>query len=538
LKKFKAVFFAPLALSLLLWGCLEQIGDLDKVEEYTWNPNFAVPIANSTFGLVEFLEDPEVDEYITTDPDGLIIFTYEDQFESQEAASYIEIPDETFSESISFSPPLLIQLPILLEIETTESFDFTLDSGEGDEIDSALLNSGSLQVDLQADFPASGEVSFIFNSILENGQPLERIHTWSFTGQQPVVDISNIIDLSNLKLDLTEGGTTTNSFQFDVTVKLLYDLQTVLPTNSISIDVQLLDASFDSAYGLFASRDIDSDPETIDLEFFESLVEGSFYLDAPSISLTFENSYGIPIGVDLDNLSFSNATETQILTGTITESQQIIGAPNIDQIGESVISTITIDNTNSNIPDLVSMLPTEVTYELSGTVNPAGLNQRTFVLGSSVVDIGLNVELPLIGRISDLKIEEEFEFDGSTTLDDFNYALFKITVENGFPLGAEIQVHFLDQFGQELDVLIDGDQNLIGAAPVDGQGLVTESNTMITEVEFDLDKIDAVRDTKTLLLEVSFTTTDDGNVSVRFLDSYEMTVKMGMQVEFNIPVGD
>jgi hypothetical protein len=534
LKKFKAVFFAPLALSLLLWGCLEELGDLNKIEDYVWNPNVAIPIANSTFGLVEFLEDPEVEDYIGTDENGLIIFSYEDQFESQDAASYVEIPDETFDASIQFPSPILIQLPIDITVSTTESFDITLDNPEGDEIDSALLSGGNIALDIQANFPASGEVTFIFHSALENGVPLQRTYTWGFTGQQPVLDISDIIDLSGFKFDLTEGGTTTNSFQFDAMVTINYEGQPVLASNSLDLNVQILSAGFDSVYGLFATRDIESDPETIQLDFFESLLEGSFYLDEPSISLEFGNSFGLPIGVDLGNLTFSNATETQNLTGSVTMSQQIIGAPDFSQIGETVISSIIIDNTTSNLPDLVSMLPTEITYQLSGTINPAGLNQHTFVLGTSKVDIGLKLELPLIGRISDLKIDQEFELDGSTTFDDINYALFKITIANGFPLGAVMQVSFLDQAGQVLDVLIDGDQNLINAAPVDDQGIVTESEIKVTEIEFDKAKIDAVLDTKTLLLEVFFTTTDDGTVSVRMLDSYEMNVKMGVQTEFNV----
>ena len=101
----------------MLWGCLEELGDLNNIEDYVWNPEIAVPIANSTFGLVEFLDNDEIDDYIGTDADGLIIFTYEDQFESQDAASYVEIPDETFNESISFDAPQWIQVPLPIEFE-------------------------------------------------------------------------------------------------------------------------------------------------------------------------------------------------------------------------------------------------------------------------------------------------------------------------------------------------------------------------------------------------------------------------------------
>ena len=142
MKKAATKFIIPLLSIILLLGCLEEIGDLDKIEDYTWNPELALPISNSTFGLVDFLDDPDVEDFIEVDEDGLIVITYEDQFESQDAASYVEIPDETYNESISFDAPILIQLPIQFQVSTTETFDFTIDNPEGDELDSAILNSG------------------------------------------------------------------------------------------------------------------------------------------------------------------------------------------------------------------------------------------------------------------------------------------------------------------------------------------------------------------------------------------------------------
>ena len=534
MKKAGTRFFSALGLILFLGGCLEELGNLDKIQDYTWNPEVAIPISNSTFGLVDFLENDEVDDFIETDENGLIILTYQEEFESQDAASYIEIPDETYEESFSFGAPILIQLPIQLEISATESYEFELESEDGDKIDSARLNSGRVALNLVANFPASGEVSFVFHSALEDGIPIERTYSWTYTGQQPVLNVNNTIDLSDFKLDLTNGGTTSNSFNFDMFVTLNYDGQPVLPSNSLDLEIQLIDAGFHSIYGEFGTRELVSDPESISLDFFDNLFEGSFRLDEPSISVELTNSYGIPLGIDFGSLTFSNSEETQQLTGSIADNLQIIDAPDIDQVGESVVSTISINSANSNLPDLISLLPNEITYEIGGSINPGGINEKVFVLGESTLDAKLDIELPLIGRMSDLKVEQEFEFDGPEILDNFNYALVKLTVENGFPLGTQIQVYFQDQFGQTLDVLIEGDDTIFEAAPVDAEGIVNSTNTKVTEIELNKSKIDAIRNTQSLLLVATFATTDDGNVSVQMLDSYEMDVKMGIQTEFNI----
>jgi len=180
------------------------------------------------------------------------------------------------------------------------------------------------------------------------------------------------------------------------------------------------------------------------------------------------------------------------------------------------------------------MLPSEITYWLDGTINPAGVVEKSFVLGESVVNIGLNIELPLKGRISNLKAEKEFEFDAATMLDNINFALFQVRVDNGFPLRTELQLYFLDASGQILDILIEGDPTIMEAAPVDGNGIVTNSVEKLMQIELDKDKIDNIQNATTILLEATFSTTDDGNVSVKMLESYEMNIKIGMQTEFQI----
>jgi hypothetical protein len=98
-----------------------------------------------------------------------------------------------------------------------------------------------------------------------------------------------------------------------------------------------------------------------------------------------------------------------------------------------------------------------------------------------------------------------------------------------------MQLYFLDQFGQTLEVLIpEGDQRVIAAAQVDSEGLVTDPTVKVTQIELEKSKIDLIKDTKTLRLEAAFNTSENGNVTVKILDSYKLNIKIGVQTEFNI----
>ena len=530
-----AIFFIVIA--SVFYGCNGAFSDLNKIGQYTWNPSLAFPIAKATFGFEDFINRNDTLALIEKDEEGLIILTYEnnDLF-SQNAASYLELPDETHTESFNFNSPLLIQLPIAFQISKTEFFNFKIETEEGDEIDSVLLQSGELELKMLANFPASGEVKFRFLSLFLNGEQVEFTYPWQYSGTQPVLDQTDILDLSNLKMDLTDGGTTVNTFNFEVEITLNYEGQPVLPSNSLEIEVKLLNATFKAIYGKISERKIDPVSDTLKLDFFDNLSNGFFYLDEPAISINIGNSFGLPVSVNILSFEASNETSTLNLTGDITQPQ-LINFPALGQLGDTIRTVITIDHTNSNLPELISMLPTQIIYVFEGTINPQGIADNSFVLNESIVDVDLKIELPLKGRLSDLEASNLFEFDVGEIAEDIDFVLFQIYTNNGFPLSLDIQLIFLDEIGTELERLIDEDNRILEAAEVNAEGNVTLSKEKTIQVIADDDKLQRIQSASTIRIEVVINTTGDGTTSVKILDSYQLEIKIGAQIDFGLNVG-
>lgn len=526
-----------MVIASVFYGCNGAFSDLDKIGQFTWNPSLAFPIAKATFGFEDFITNNDTLVFIEKDEEGLIILTYEnnDLF-SQNAASYLELPDETHTESFSFDSPLLIQLPINLQISKTKFFSFMVEGEERDEIDSVLLKSGELELKMLANFPASGEVKFRFLSLSQNGQQIEITYPWQYSGTLPVLDQIDILDLSDLKMDLTDGGTTVNTFNFEVEITLNYEGQPVLPTNSLEIEVKLLNATFKAIYGKISERTIDPVSDTLKLDFFENLISGSFFLDEPAIRINIGNSFGLPVTVNISSFEASNETSTLDLTGDITQPQ-LINFPTLEQLGDTIRTIITIDNTNSNLPELISMLPTQIIYAFAGTINPQGIADNSFVLNESIVDVDLKIELPLKGRLSDLEASTLFEFDGGEFTNDIDFVLFQIYTNNGFPLSLDIQAVFLDAAGTELEILIDEDNRILEAADVDAEGNVTLSKEKTIQVKVEGDKLQRIQNATTIRIEAVINTTGGGTTSVKILDSYQLEVKLGAQIDFELNVG-
>jgi len=502
------------------------------------NPRITIPVAKSVFGFDDFITNTDPAAQFGTDEDGLLILLYQnDSLVSQEASSFLDLPDESASESFSFEAPLLIPFNnFQFEISAKETYSFDFETDEGDQIDSVLLRSGQLALTLDADFPAFLEVNITIFSLLENGEYLRLTFESDTVNNEPELDISEILDLSDLKLDLTNGGTTINNFQYELEVILKYNGQSVGTGNKLDIEVSVLDAAFNAIYGRIATRSITSEAQTIKLDFFNNLPSGTFYLDEPAIRARVGNSFGIPASINLKKLQASNDSETRSLTGTITQPQ-IINAPTINQQGESVETIISIDNTNSNLPDLINMLPTEIVFQYEGMLNPQGLSIESFVLYESLIDIDLEIELPLFGRVSDLKASKQFEFKGSDVVDNVDFILFQIYTNNGFPLAVDIQVDFLDATGNILESLIEEDERLMEAAPVGSDGIVTSPAENTLRISADEDQLTRIQDATDVRIDVVFNTTGNGATSVKILESYELEVKLGVQTEFEFTIG-
>ncbi len=518
-------------------SCLEEIGDLadDRLADYTWNPQLAVPLANSNFSFDDFVTNFDTLTQVSTDNEGLISIIYHTDFISQRGNEIFTVPGQTLSPVTASIPGALLSLlPTDGTITYNQVFSVPFSASSGEAIDSVWLNSGTLNTNINWTFAAPGSFTITLNSISNNSGTV--LITNNFTASQST--FSDNIDLSGTTLDLTDNGTSTNTFNFSLEITL-QDPGVPITSGNFNLAFDIQNPMFKGMFGNLGTKPIFSTRDTIDLKFFDNIKGGTFFLENPMFNFTFNNSFGLPIAVDLGKLTVNSLINgTGQLTGSITDplSPPTITAPDFTGVGTNAVSILEVNNNVSNVADLLAILPNKLIYDFEGILNPGVAVPQNFVLDTSNVKIELDVELPIHGRVNNLIASNEFVFDGSN-FNDLDLALFRVVADNSFPFEVSLQVYFLDDTNTILDSLVTIDPVFIEAAPVDASGIVTGSVVKTTDIEMSDSKLANLQNSTKIVVFAIMNSSNNTTQSVKVLDTYKLQINIGVQTEFAISTG-
>ncbi|HAA24325.1 MAG TPA: hypothetical protein DCR93_32335 [Cytophagales bacterium] len=495
-----------------------------------WDPSLAVPLVKTSITLEDFLEQLDTTDLLGQDDEGIISFFFEESLASERAGELYSIPDQTFDERVAlpsvFITPFVIDTTIVFD--TAFAVDLTTDQGE--RLDSILLNGGNLVTVLDVTFTANeGYVRIDVPAvILESGEEL--VQEFRFTGNNDPAPQSSSLEGARLILNDDDGER--NKFVFNAHVELTYR-NTAVSAASADINFSLTDLDWRAVFGDLSSRDVPTASGSIPFDIFGDINQGQFRLTDPRMTLVLNNSFGLPVQLELDNIiAIGNDGTVLPLEGSVVDDPQILGSPSLNEIGESVTSTISFDRNTSNLADMLAILPNRLDYVVNGIVNPGGDNNN-FVLDSSIVEGILQVEVPLSGTISNLTYETDFEFSLDSIDLAVDSAAIIINSQNTLPLDLDVQVYLLDEDFEIIDSLFT-DPDLIIAAPVDSNGDVTDEADNSTSVTANRATLDNLSSATYLRLGVRVNTSGGGTTSVNLRPEYGLSVQVGIITNFEI----
>ncbi|MEL6538398.1 MAG: hypothetical protein AAFQ98_23455, partial [Bacteroidota bacterium] len=376
-------------------------------------------------------------------------------------------------------------------------------------------NEGYVRIEVPAVRQASGDML---------------VQEFNFTGSNDPAPQSSSLEGARLILNNDDGER--NKFVFDAFVELTYRNTAVSPA-SADINFSLTDLDWQGVFGDLSSRDVPTAQGSIPFDIFGDINQGQFILSDPRMTLRLNNSFGLPVQLELDNILALGSDGTVVpLQGSVVNEPQILAAPSFDQIGESVSSTIAFNSTTSNLADMLAILPTRLDYLVNGVVNPGGDNNN-FVLDTSVVEGILEVEVPLTGSINGLTFETDFEFSLDSIDLAVDSAAIIINSQNTLPVDLDVQVFLLDEDFGIIDSLFTN-PDLILAAPVDTNGDVTDEARNTVNVTADRTTLDNLSAASFLRLAVRVNTSNGGATSVNLRPEYGLSVQVGVVTNFEI----
>ncbi len=344
-------------------------------------------------------------------------------------------------------------------------------------------------------------------------------------------------DLAGYRLDLT--GLNHNSYNAFVnhiaaSIDSTGQVQTLSFADSIYIDYGLVDVIPEYIEGFLGQQILTLGPEEVNFDLFKNIQSGSISLEDVNVGIDIENGVGVNARLNLYELTAVNSKKNQSvsLTNSLINSPQNLLRATDPPLTPSLMSFL-LNTGNSNIKNLVEVLPDKMKYKIDLFINPDGntSNYNDFAYYNSPLNVNLNTSMPLSLQAVGLVFQDTVDFDLSNAsakgLDAIKDGVFTVFAENGFPLQASLQLYLYDEWGGFLDSLIVA-PHIISAAALNSNCKVTEVLRSTLQVQADANKMDRIRNAKKAVVRAIFDTksTTACGVYTKIYSTYNLSVRL------------
>ncbi len=540
----KTIFKASIShiLLLILFGsvfssCYKR--DFDKLKLANATPGFLYPLIDAELSMQDIVDPSKKQLNITEDVDGFYTFIYYQDLLEKSITDLLNIEDISTTQSVSLTGAEVGALPGSVTVTHPFSKTLTLDVTNGEELKKITVKSGSLPFSISSTFRHNIEIVVTFPYIKRNNIPLTKTITLNYTGTVPMVSYSSI-DLAGYIIDCSENNTKVNTISYTGTVKVTHiSGNPINTTQKVDFTTGIMDVEYSYIEGYIGQYVINIPQDSVAIDIFDNAFLGSIFFTDPKVRTIITSSVGAPSTMKMDQLvTKSTITGTTTITGSIINTNIPINYPSISQVGQEETTTIQLDKTNSNVQTVFNPAPNKVIYQMSAIVNPAGPTAN-FVTDNSKIKIRGEVEIPMEGKITQLILKDSINgmtfpdlvVSGKKVL--ITGATFNLSMQNGFPMNASVQMYFIDDANVIVDSLF-ASPHLIMSAAVDATGKVTTpSDVMIKEV-FDQERYSRITSTTKAVIYAYFSTVDNGSVPVRIYSSYKIKSKIGLDVHADV----
>ncbi len=515
--------------------------DFNKIAGVEWDPNAAVPLGYADFGVYDVLAAKDSNNLIIINPlDGSLALVYDGQIVSVSAQQVV--PMSNYSQQFN-------ETPANLSLAATGSFNSTISSAFSENIDVPMSNgielhtmnftSGSLDLNFSTTLQQDITLAITFPDLISGGVPVTKNVTMTYGGSVPT-NASTSVNLAGVTADFTAGGSTVNRLRMNINSTVTGTGQPITGSESFSVSANLNNMVFTNATGYFGQQNLGIQSDSILIKIFNNATSGTFAFTNPTLKLTVNNSFGIPI-----DMGFSNLQSINVATGQVTPLSgypNSLSVPSPASMGQSTSASITMTTANTtNLSTIVSSTPKYLSYSAAATTNPAGQTATlNFVESTSKFTVDAELTLPLEGFAYGFSANDTMPFNmggNSSTTDQIDWAMIRFNVTNGFPVSVNAQVTFVDSNYVPLFTLVPTPVEVISAAPVNSLGKVTNSVNKITDIMIDKSNFHFLNQVKHVIINGTGATTNattTPNTIVKFYDGYRLSFKLGVQVQANV----
>ena len=519
---------------LLGWACTEMY-DFEKLSGMMqYDPEIDGPLvrgsltAEDLFARWDSLMENNGDTVVLAfREDSLFYFNVEDlnEIPPQDTQEFNLIPSYTLTSA---------EMPDSIYIDSTDIYGFTL--ADNMRIDSLYTNDGFLMIEVSSSFRHAGNLTIHCPEIVIEGQLFQK-----------TIPISNTDGTFYTKLlyPLTDAQIyPDNSIPGEPFIQNIYHLvlyrnpgQGIEAGDRVRINYSIVELDkFETIFGYGGNRIFSEDTVfSTGLEAIEGLT-GTFSVIDPRINFNYDNSFGLPVGLDLYIQGhFSDGN-----TVTLDPPLQVMTASD-NYLQPHVEGSLSYNRTNiPNIGELLTFpVPDSITVGGQANANPGVTDARNFILKNSKVLIDLEIKIPLAFS-ADLQLRDTFAMaiEKPEAVDYIEYAKLHYRIRNEFPVNLEPYLILYDSIADvNRDTLLLAESlsdPFIKAAPVDANGISIPSQVedYTGTVELDEKLMDHFfHDTNKLIIVGGFSSYQTGNVII--LTTYRFDFRCNLEAKIH-----
>ena len=493
---------------LLITSCSDQIEDLTRIDDVRLSAEYAIPLVESTVRLDDLIGEVTDEISLSVDPNGLLRFRYEGEIAAVGSDVVFERLDA-------------IAMGIFIPINRSQTAaPFVLPDDV--DLDVLRVKGGLLSYSLTNGYDRPVSVELSLPEARLNGEPL--IITGNlpaYSGEGPLPSLSNPDDPFSL------AGYALNTIEDSIFINYIITDENGLQLQpSENTVLTITNLGFDYVEGYMGQSFYPGGRDTIDVDFFENYQEGSIRFENPTITMTLDNTFGVPTRALIDVLNIIKANgDTVAIEGPGVESGFDFDYPTVPGVVAS--TAFVLDTANSNLAEIISSRPVGLDYEVNAQLHPTGdTTIRGFLTDTASYKARVALELPLVGSADDFTLRDTFSLNVMEDYADITAVTFRLTTKNGLPLDLELEGTFLDGEDNALADLTDGQLTILEAGIADGSGGYDQS-VVSQDILMEGSRLDAIREATSLVILLRLSTAGGGTEFVRITNLQELEVLLG-----------
>ena len=520
----KRYIFYAMAL-FFLSSCLSDFGDWKKVKDITLDPLMEFPLVDSKVRFQDFDNQIEKFRLGRGETDNTLTLYYSENVLSRQASDYYNF-DYFQSEKLTYGnfdsggsgsfPPMTF---------TWDSEIFGRTQSDALQLEQVRFRSGTMIFHVNSDFAAdvSFNISSDFYTYISDASHLNVGGPVSLGDNQFEVDMSN-----TLMVWQGHSGLDANAFPFTVEVTVNSTGAPVLPAQRLEIYMEIVNPVWSLLYGIADYRSFELGDGTESVEVLgpnTNLVD--FALAEPKVGVEIHNSFGLEVSIDVSQFSVTDRNNSTIdLTGALIEDPNpiTISAPALGSPPE--VSTVMLDKDNSNLPDLISRIPSSMTFAAEAYY-PGG-TERVFISDTSTLKVWGKAVLPLHGYVNGITFTKEFDLNPEI-LDQIEEGELLLRTVNFYPVDIGITLEFYDSTGNYLTSLLETSPLIVQSPALDATGAAVEPVTVNTIIPINPETKAAIAEAVQIKMIFNMSTGQGGTTNVRFTTDDYIDIHIGLK---------